>query len=164
MTRKTKEQNAARPKTPGRVQPGAELRNPPPRNAAEIIRDAARSGANQAGIVAALGISQDLYRRWLHEFPELKEALAEGREIERKELHNKLHEAAMNGNVTAAIFLLKVRHEGYIESGPAHDQANRVNITVNMPGALPLEKVIIENGTTAVQSLPNATADDPRGD
>ena len=164
MKPRTKEQNAARPKTPGRVPPGAVLRRPPPPNAAEIIRDAARSGANQKGILAALKVSGDLYQRWMSEFPELREALDEGREIERKELHNKLHDAAMNGNVTAAIFLLKVRHEGYIESGPAHDQANRVNITVNMPGALPLEKVIIENGTTAVQSLPDATADDSRGD
>lgn len=153
------------PKTePGRVQPGAVLRKPPPRNAAEVIRDAAKSGASREGVAVALGIGRDLLTRWLAEFPELKEAFEQGREIERKTLHGKLHDMALGGNVAAAIFLLKARHQGYIESGPAPDNPSRLSITFNLPGAMPLEKFVIENGTASTQRIPNNPSDTAGGD
>jgi hypothetical protein len=91
----------------------------------------------------ALGCCLDVLIRWLDKFPELKEAFAEGREIERSALHGKLFEAAMNGAVVPALFLLKSRH-GYRE-GEQEGQANRVSVTFNIPGALPLESYVIED-------------------
>jgi hypothetical protein len=62
----------------------------------------------------------------------------EGREAEHKVLHNALFKQAQNGNITAAIFLLKTRH-GYRE-GDQSEIANRVTINFQLPGAMPLEK------------------------
>ena len=151
-----------RPKTPGRVQPGALLKKPPPRNAAEIIREAAKSGASRDGVAVVLGISRDLLNRWLAEFPELNEAFEQGRELERKTLHSKLHNMAMGGNVAAAIFLLKARHPGYVESGPIPENASRVNIVLNIPGAMPMT-TFIEHGTAPAQQLPNNPSDTSGG-
>jgi len=160
----TKTEPKPRPNTPGRVHPGAVLKKPPPRNAAEIIREAAKSGASRTGVAVALGISLDLLKRWFAEFPALFEAFEQGRELERKTLHSKLHDMAMGGNVAAAIFLLKARHQGYIESGPPPDTPNRLSITFNLPGAMPLEQFVIENGTASTQRLPNNPADAARTD
>ncbi len=59
----------------------------------------------------------------------------QGREAERLTLHNVLYEqATKNGNIVAAMFLLKARH-GYRE-GDQSTEANRVSINFTMPGAL----------------------------
>lgn len=46
--------------------------------------------------------------------------------------------AATGGNIVAAMFLLKTRH-GYRE-GDQSDTANKVSITFQMPGALPMDQ------------------------
>lgn len=123
---------------------GRRLRQPP-KNAAEIIRKAAAEGANRVGICMALGCGRNVLQRWLDEHEELRDAIDEGRESERKVLHSVLRKAADEGNIVAAMYLLKARHEGYLE-GHATTQPNRVSINFQLPGAQPFDpKMVIEN-------------------
>ena len=93
----------------------------------------------------ALGCNTNVLDRWMHEDPALKQAFDEGRETERKTLHNVLFEAATKGTgkeaLIAAMFLLKARH-GYVE-GQQESQANRVSVTFNIPAAQPLENFMV---------------------
>ena len=109
----------------------------PPRNAAERIIDLSAQGYTKKGIAYRLRTSPDTLNRWLSERPDLQTALDEGREREHKELFTALYEKAKNGETVAALFLLKCRH-GYKE-GDQSDQANRVSINFNLPGAMKLE-------------------------
>lgn len=144
-----------RGKAPGRVLPLAEKtpsaggrpRKHPPPDAARIIRSAAARGYTRRGVAMALSCNEDVLVRWLDEHAELREAFAEGREIERAALHGRLYEAAMRGAVVPALFLLKARH-GYREGEQEGQATPRVNITFNVPAALPLDaynKMVIEN-------------------
>jgi len=130
----------------------------PPKDAAERIRTAAATGASQKGIATALGCAHDTLRRWLDERPDLLAAFDEGREKERKTLHNVLFEAATGGqgrdSLIAAMFLLKARH-GYIE-GEQPQQGNRVQINFALPGAKPLETVEVIDADA--KPLPAITA------
>jgi lambda repressor-like predicted transcriptional regulator len=98
----------------------------PPRDAADKIAMLAAQGANMRGIAMQLGVCFGTLRKWLDTYPELEEAFANGREIERQQLHNFVFRAAENGNVIANIFLLKARH-GYIEADkvPAKDEMTK---------------------------------------
>lgn len=117
----------------------------PPKAAAEVIRKAAADGANRVGIGMALGVSYKVLQRWLDEREDLREALEEGKESERKVLHGVLRKAAEDGNIVAAMYLLKARHEGYLE-GAATTQPNRVSINFQLPGAMPFNpEMVIEN-------------------
>lgn len=109
-------------------------RKKPKENAAEIIEQMASEGYSKRNIAKGLGIGFDLFQVWLEQYPELSEALQLGKDKEHKELHNALFTAAtQEGNVTAAIFLLKTRH-GYRE-GDQSDTANKVSITFQLPAA-----------------------------
>ena len=140
---------------PGRVKhpdekliAGRPLKVCPP-DALQVITAACAGGATKTGVAMALGCSNVVLERWLHEQPELKEALIQGREKERQTLHDVLTNAAKGGNIVSAIFLLKARH-GYVE-GQQENQANRVSVTFNIPGATPLDKfnntMVIDNDT-----------------
>jgi hypothetical protein len=139
-----------RPRTPGRVVPvedklsaGGRPRKEPPADAADVIRHAAAHGASKVGVAMAAGCNVDVLNRWFDERPDLKLAFDEGREKERASLHNVLYDAAMKGAVVPALFLLKARH-GYQE-GQQDGQGNRVFVTFNIPGALPLDNYVVEN-------------------
>jgi len=111
----------------------------PPANAEKIIRELSATGHAIIGIAHQLGTSPDTFRRWLDENETLKAALDQGREKERHTLHNVLYTAAtVDKNCTAAMFLLKARH-GYRE-GDQNEQANRVNIVFQLPGAMKLDQ------------------------
>ena len=69
-----------------------------PPDAAEVIRQACATGASKVGVAMALGVNSDVLARWLDEHPDLKEAFTQGRETERKTLHNVLYESAVSGN------------------------------------------------------------------
>lgn len=117
----------------------------PPADAAPRIEEAAANGASVVGVAAALDTSKDTLARWMDEDDELREAFERGRERERATLHNALFRAATeDGNVVAALFLLKARH-GYREGDQA-DSGNRVSITFALPAPLSMadynEKVI----------------------
>ncbi len=133
---------------PGAVMGRRRLKAPPDIEA--VILDAASRGAySERSIAAALGVHRSVLQRWLQERPELQEFVDRGRERERQTLHSVLYERAIDPNsgrdgIIAAIFLLKARH-GYIEGEPMQ-QGNRVNVTFNIPAALPMDKfMVIEN-------------------
>ncbi len=137
------------------------IRKHPPKNAAEEIRALAATGFSLVGISAHFGIGLSLLNRWLEEHQALSEALSQGREQERQALHNVLYKLAVEGNdKVAAMFLLKARH-GYRE-GDQSEQANRVSVVFNIPGALTPEqyKVIDGNGSNTdnrAKQLPATT-------
>lgn len=123
-----------------------------------MVEQLAAAGGSMKSIRHALKVSEDVFKRWLADSPDIAEAFDKGREAERVALHQKLYDMAINnakGNMVAAMFLLKSRH-GYRE-GEQGDAGSRVNITLNMPAAKPLDQYLIENGTDparpAVQSL-----------
>ena len=110
----------------------------PPRSAAARIRLWASEGSTVKGIARSLGVSSETLAEWMDRHPALRDAMDEGREAEHKVLHNALFKQAQNGNTTAAIFLLKTRH-GYRE-GDQTGAANKVSVTFNIPGPLPLDQ------------------------
>ena len=102
------------------------------------------------GIARAFGVGDALLRQWMDEDPALQEAFNNGRDRERQVLHNSLFVAAVeDGNIIAAMFLLKSRH-GYRE-GDQSDNANRVSINFTLPAALDpvefLKKVEVDADT-----------------
>lgn len=108
----------------------------PPRNAEARIRAWASEGSTLKGIARSLGVGDETLTIWMERHPKLRAAMDEGREMEHKVLFNSLFTAAEKGNIVAAMFLLKTRH-GYVE-GNQSEQGNRVSVTFNLPGALPL--------------------------
>lgn len=152
----------------GQLKPAAEKlavgRPPkqPPADAAERIRIAAAGGANLRGVAIACGVGVEAFNRWLGEAPELRDAFDDGREHERRTLHNVLYRAATEGSgkdaLIAAMFLLKARH-GYRE-GDQQEQANRVNVTFNIPAAMPMADFIEVSDAdgTSTQRIPAKAA------
>lgn len=126
----------------------------PPRNAHARIRAWAGEGATVKGIARSLGVSLETLNVWMDRFPELRDAMDEGREAEHKVLHNTLFEKAKKGDTVALLFLLKTRH-GYREGDQA-STANRVSVTFNIPGAMPLDQF---RGRTIDPKDGNATDD-----
>ena len=123
-------------------------RKEPPANALEVIKNAAAKGASRRGVAIALQVHDTVVQRWLEEYPELREAFEQGREVERADLHRVLYDCAISGqgkdSLIAAMFLLKARH-GYIEGDKA-TESNRVSINFQIPGAMPLSQFqVIEN-------------------
>jgi hypothetical protein len=129
---------------------GAPKKNPPQGCAAET-RALAATGYSKVSIASYFGTSFDTFQRWCYEFPEIQECFAQGRETERLTLHNALYIAAtQKGQIAAAMFLLKARHS-YRENDVS-DQANKVNITFNLPGAMTPEQFKTLEGVTAQKS------------
>lgn len=120
----------------------------PPANALDRIRSLAADGFSVIGVAQGMGVGKDQLTAWMERDPALKEAFDQGREAERRTLHNKLYRLAMEkDNAPAAMFLLKARH-GYRE-GDQSDQASRVNVTISLPGAMTLQQfTAISKGPT----------------
>lgn len=120
----------------------------PPTDAAEQIIALASDGFSVIGVAHRMGVGKDTFARWLDETPALKDAFDQGREMERRALHNQLYRLAMEEkHAAAAMFLLKARH-GYRE-GDQSDQGNRVNVTIALPGAMTLQQfTLIGKGTS----------------
>ena len=128
-------------------------RKEPPSDAAQRIRELSSEGHSQIGIANMLGVSEETLRRWMREDPELKEQYDLGREKERLTLTNLLYQRAMGGDAISAMFLLKARH-GYKE-GEQPDTGNRVNITFQLPAALPLDSLpVIEHANPSDRAKP----------
>lgn len=100
----------------------------------EIIRTMAKGGHPVTSIAAALGMSARVMRECRKRQPEVEEAFAEGLGGLEHELIHSLLKAARNGNVAAAMFLLKCRH-GYRETGQT-DSAPKVAVQINLPAAM----------------------------
>lgn len=103
------------------------------------IRALAADGFSIVGVAASLGVSKDQLQAWMTRDPALQDAFDQGREQERRALHNQLYRLAMEEkHASAAMFLLKARH-GYRE-GDQGDHGNRVNVTIALPGAMTLQQ------------------------
>lgn len=96
----------------------------------------ASEAATRGAIARRLGMDPKTFRVLMEQDPELKAAYDDGREAEHLMLVSALKRQLDKGPVPA-IFLLKTRH-GYRE-GDQTEQANRVSVTFNLPGALPLD-------------------------
>ena len=113
----------------------------PPVDAAENLREWSAIGYSKKHIAFRMNTTLETLNKWMAERPELTEAFEAGREREHHALFNALFtQATTKANVTAAIFLLKSRH-GYRE-GDQSDTANRVSITFQLPGAIPMDKYV----------------------
>ena len=107
----------------------------PPANATDVIETMAASGNDQRNIAKALGVSYPVWLRWKDEYPEIQEALDQGRAVEHDLLVGSLLESATKQkNVTAAIFLLKTRH-GYRENENLAE-GPKIQINFELPGAV----------------------------
>jgi hypothetical protein len=104
-----------------------------PKNGLQKIRNLAERGVSETDIAKSLGMSYKTWQRIKEEDPNAKDVLEEARQIEETKLFGILFEKAMNGDSTAAMFLLKTRH-GYRE-GAELVNANQVNVKITMPGA-----------------------------
>ena len=71
--------------------------------------------------------------------PEVQEALDRGRAKEHDPLVAKLHELAMEGNVTAVIFALMARH-AYREGEAPEGGSTNVQVNINLPSAMTPEE------------------------
>ena len=69
-------------------------------------------------------------------FAALAIALTRGRERERQALHGQLFKAAMEGNIVAAFFLLKCRHQGYDDRASAKESASPEEVARDIRAAL----------------------------
>jgi hypothetical protein len=95
----------------------------------------ASTGFTKRGIARHFQVTEPTLNRWFDEDETLHDAFLQGRESERQALHNVLYKLAVEEkDKVSAMFLLKARH-GYRE-GDQQEQANRVSITFNLPGAL----------------------------
>lgn len=102
-----------------------------PRGTADKLRRWAADAVTQKVMARRLGVSVQTLKRWMDESPRLAAAYDEGVEEEHQMLV-----AALKARLdvpAAAMFLLKTRH-GYRE-GDQTGQANRVQVTFNIPGA-----------------------------
>src|SRR5262249_36512393 len=107
---------------------------------AATIAALAATGAPVVAIARAIGIGPDAFRDRLQREAELAAAFDIGREQERRALHGALYKAALAGNITASIFLLKTKHSYDDRGASAIEDQTRVNITVAIPAALSVER------------------------
>ena len=99
----------------------------------------ASTGWSKRGIARSFDVSLETFNRWMEDYPALGEAFEHGRDGERQTLHNVLYKLAVDKeDKISAMFLLKARH-GYRE-GDQSEQANRVAVVFNLPGAMTPEQ------------------------
>jgi hypothetical protein len=129
-------------------------RKEPPPDAAQRIRELTEEGHTKLGVANMLGTSADTFRRWLAEYPELAEQYELGRGRQEFALSNMLYRKAMDGDTIAALFLLKAKF-GWREGEQQEAAASRVNITFQLPGALPMSALpVIDHGNAITQPIP----------
>lgn len=74
-----------------------------------LLKGYARRGLNDEQIAAKMHIAPSTLYEWKKKFPEISEALKEGKDLPDIKMENALYEAGIGGNVTAMIFWLKNR-------------------------------------------------------
>lgn len=103
-----------------------------------LVEKLTAAGHAQRSIAKRLGIGFTTFKEIMKRDNRVSEALANGLAVEHDELVSGLAKAARNGNIVAAIFLLKARH-GYIE-GQQLAVSNRVELTFTIPKALTMQQ------------------------
>ncbi|SDN90645.1 hypothetical protein SAMN05216196_102504 [Lutimaribacter pacificus] len=92
------------------------------------------NGCSRETVAATLGLSSSALKTAADNDPLLAEAMARGDGALETELVGHLLQHAREGNVTAAIFLLKAKR-GFRDSTPVEPKDAQPNITINLPGA-----------------------------
>lgn len=123
----------------------------------EKVRRWASESASKGAIARRLGMDAKTFRVLMEQNPDLKAAYEEGIEEEHKALVDAL-KRQLDRSPVPAIFLLKTRH-GYRE-GDQTELGNRVSVTFNLPGAMPLDA--FKRGTVIEHNA--GGDDDGRGD
>ncbi len=100
----------------------------------EIAERMLANGCSRATVAATLGISETALADAAARDPELAAAIERGDGALETELVGHLLQHAREGNVTAAIFLLKAKRH-FRDSTPVEPKTDRPNITINLPGA-----------------------------
>lgn len=113
------------------------MSNKPPRGTAAKLRQWAADGTPQKVMARRLGVGVARLKQWMEDDERLQAAYDEGVEEEHQVLLASLR-SHMANSPTPAIFLLKTRH-GYRE-GDQTGQANRVQVTFELPGAASKEQ------------------------
>jgi len=122
----------------------------PPSNAVAIIKDIASRGCSEKTIAHALGIAWGTWTRWREDYPELKAAYEQGRAVEHDTLVGVLFEKAVKGDTTAAMFLLKCRHN-YRDGGITVEDNRQIKVGIMLPQSLKPEQYQRIIDTTATE-------------
>lgn len=109
------------------------------RRGLKVVEELAERGVAVATIAKALRMGKDAFMGCRQRQPEVQEALDRGRAKEHDKLVAKLHELAMEGNVTAVIFALKARH-AYREGEAPEGGGTNVQVNINLPSAMTPEE------------------------
>lgn len=86
-----------------------------------LLKGYARRGMNDEQIAAKMHIVPSTLYEWKKRFPEISEALKDGKDLPDIQVENALYEAAIGGNVTAMIFWLKNRLKSEWKDKPVED-------------------------------------------
>lgn len=86
-----------------------------------LLKGYARRGMNDEQIAAKMHIVPSTFYEWKKRFPEISEALKDGKDLPDIQVENALYEAAIGGNVTAMIFWLKNRLKSEWKDKPVED-------------------------------------------
>ena len=86
-----------------------------------LLKGYARRGLNDEQIAAKMHIVPSTLYEWKKRFPEISEALKDGKDLPDIQVENALYEAAIGGNVTAMIFWLKNRLKSEWKDKPVED-------------------------------------------
>lgn len=74
-----------------------------------LLQGWARDGLTDAEIAAKVGISRSTLGEWKNKYPEIADALSQGKDVADYAVENSLYRRALAGDVTACIFWLKNR-------------------------------------------------------
>lgn len=100
------------------------------------IEEMAARGLSERQIASELGVAARTWHAVKQRDQRAAEALSIGRGREESALVGSLYKSATEkGNVTAAIFLLKARHQ-YIDQPQPHAAENKVEVTFQIPAPL----------------------------
>lgn len=87
-----------------------------------LLKGYARRGLNDEQIAGKMHIVPSTLYEWKKRFPEISEALKEGKDLPDIKMENALYEAGIGGNVTAMIFWLKNRLRSEWKDKPVEER------------------------------------------
>lgn len=117
------------------TRPPAQRKKTVPPGGYKRIRELAANGAREVDIARELKMSPRTWDRVKRDDEKALAAWEAGRAVEHEALRGKLFDAAMKGNVAAAMFLLKTRF-GYREKGDDGGGTDRVTVEFKLPAPL----------------------------
>ncbi len=108
-----------------------------------VLEELGSEGRTRKGVAAELGMVWADFQREIKRDKVAALRLERGEAAHEKRLLDRLHQALEVKNqsaITPAIFLLKSRHRWNDRPPPEPAQQSTTNVTIALPGALPLER------------------------